>query len=169
MHTLIMFNSNHCQFILTIYQQLYNKKTKANALALIYQSIWLGFHVLSIIKGATTMTPIQCPYAEPIGGLTNTYTSQNTTHKKGFNVNILCAQETNCEFYKETLKCNFNMKKTLYSELDDYPTLLSNISFHSNLRIHYVDVTCPQAGTGTQAKAQPYHSWHSNVGYSLNC
>ena len=27
------------------------------------------------------------------------------------------------------------------TELDDYPTLSSNISFHSNLRIHYMDMT----------------------------
>ena len=46
------------------------------------------------------MTPVKCAYTGPIGGLTNTYTSQNTKHKKGFNVNILHAQETNCEFYK---------------------------------------------------------------------
>ena len=29
------------------------------------------------------------------------------------------------------------------SELDDYPTLSSNISFHCDLRIHYVDKTAP--------------------------
>ena len=29
------------------------------------------------------------------------------------------------------------------TELDDYPTLSSSISFHSNLRIHYVDMTTP--------------------------
>ena len=29
------------------------------------------------------------------------------------------------------------------TELDDYPTLSSNISFHFNLKIHYVDVTAP--------------------------
>ena len=60
------------------------------------------------------MTPVKCVYTEPTGRLTNTYTSQNTKHKKGFNVNILHAQETNCEFYNEMQKCNFNMEKTLY-------------------------------------------------------
>ena len=34
---------------------------------------------------------VKCPYTGPIGWLTNTYTSQNTLHKKGFNVNILQA------------------------------------------------------------------------------
>ena len=29
------------------------------------------------------------------------------------------------------------------TELDDCPTLSSNISFHSDLRIHYVDMTAP--------------------------
>ena len=70
--------------------------------------------MLSIIKGAAMMNAVRCAYTGPIGGLTNTYTSQNTKHKKGFNVNILHTQETNCKFYKETPKCNFNMEKTLY-------------------------------------------------------
>ena len=50
--------------------------------------------MLFIIKGAAmTTTTVKCVYIGPIGGLTNTYTSQNTKHKKGFNVNILHAQE----------------------------------------------------------------------------
>ena len=50
-------------------------------------------------KGAVTMTPVKCAYTGPIGELTNTYTSQYTKHKNGYNINILCAQETHCEFY----------------------------------------------------------------------
>ena len=59
------------------------------------------------------MTPVKCVNTGPISELTNTYTSQNTKHKKGFNVNILHTQETNCEFYKETLKYNFSYEKDI--------------------------------------------------------
>ena len=56
------------------------------------------------------------------------------------------------------------------TELDDYPTLSSIISFCADLEIQYVDMTAPhKQEKETQAKAQPYHSWHSNVGYSLDC
>ena len=89
-----MSNSSHCQYILTILPTIIQQNTKLHALPLIYQSIWLGFHVLFIIQGAVpTTTPVKCVYTGPIGGLTNTYTSQNTKHKKGFNVNILHTQE----------------------------------------------------------------------------
>ena len=93
MHMLIMSNINHCQYILTILPTIIQQNTKLHALPLIYQSIWLGFHVLSIIKGAVMMTQVKCVYTGPIGGLKNTYISQNAKHKKGFNVNILHAQE----------------------------------------------------------------------------
>ena len=58
-----------------------------------YQSTWLDLCVLSIIRGAAMTTTVKCAYTGAIGGLTNTYTNQNTKHKKGFNVNILCMQE----------------------------------------------------------------------------
>ena len=106
MHILIMFNSNHCWFILTILPTTIQQNTKLHALPLIYQSIWLGFCVLFIIKGAAmTNTPAKCVYIGPIDGLTNTYTNQNTKHKMGFNVNILCAQEQIVNFIWKTLKC----------------------------------------------------------------
>ena len=54
--------------------------------------------MLSLINGAVTNTPVKCVYTRPIGGLTNTYTSQNTKQKKGFNVNILHTR-TICKFY----------------------------------------------------------------------
>ena len=81
MHMLIMFNSNHCQFILTLLLTTIQQNTKTHALPLLYQNIWLGFHVLSIIKGAGMMTPVKYAYTGPIGGLTNMYTSQNTKYK----------------------------------------------------------------------------------------
>ena len=89
-----------------------------------------------------TTTPVKCAYTGAIGGLTNTYTSQNTKHKKGFNVNILHVQEQFVNFIIEHRSVNLN--KTLYNvptELDDYPTLSSIISFHANVKIQYVDMT----------------------------
>ena len=57
-----------------------------------------------------------------------------------------------------------------------FPTALTITShFHPALQnSNHYDPLCgydcsPQAGSGTWAKAQPYHSLHSNVGYSLNC
>ena len=92
------------------------------------------------------MTPVKCAYTRPIGGLTKTYTSQNTKHKKGFNVNILCAQETNCKFYKWTMKCKFNVKETLYY-VANWTCWLSHTViqdfFHSDLTIYYMDMTAP--------------------------
>ena len=51
----------------------------------------------------------------------------------------------------------------------DYLSLSSSIA-----ELKSYDPLCgydcsPQAGSGTWAKAQPYHSLHLNVGYSLNC
>ena len=141
-----MFKSNHCQFILTILLTTIQQNTKVHALPLLYQSIWLGFHVLSIIKGAVMTTLVKCVYTGPIGELSNTYTSQNTKHKKGFNVHMLHAQETNCELYNWTLKCKFNMKKTL-CYVPNWTWWLSHTViqhfFHSNLTIHYKDMTAP--------------------------
>ena len=113
MHILIMSNSNHCWFILTILPTSIQQNTKLHALPIIYKSIWLGFCVSFIIKGATmTTTPVKCAYTGPIGGLTNTYTSHNTEHKKGFNSNILYTQE---QFVKFTIKHqNVNLNMTLY-------------------------------------------------------
>ena len=88
-----MSKSNDCQYILTILPITIQLNTKLHALPLIYQSIWLGFHVLSIIKGAAMTTPVKYAYTGPICGLTNTYTRKNTIYKKGFNVNILYTHE----------------------------------------------------------------------------
>ena len=74
MHILIMSNSNHCQYILTILPTTIQQNTKAHALPFIYQRIWLGFYVLAIIKAVVTTTPVKCVYTGLIGGLTNTYT-----------------------------------------------------------------------------------------------
>ena len=101
-----MSNSNHCQFILTILPATIQQNTKLHALPLIYQHIWFGFHMLSIIKGTAMMTPVKCAYTGPIGGLRNTYTSQNTKHKKGFNVNILHTQEQFVNFIVNTKVLN---------------------------------------------------------------
>ena len=69
--------------------------------------------MLSIIKGAvTTTTQVKCEYTGPIGALTNTYASQNTKHKKGFNVNILHMQEQFVNFIIKHQSVNLN--KTLY-------------------------------------------------------
>ena len=69
--------------------------------------------MLFIIKGAAmTTTPLKGVYTGPIGGLTNTYTSQNTKHKKGFNANILHVQEQFVNFIIKQQSVNLN--KTLY-------------------------------------------------------
>ena len=64
-------------------------------------------------------------------------------HKKGFNVNILHTQETNCEFYNWTLKHKFNMKETLYY-VPNWTWWLSHTVIqhflHSDITIHYVDM-----------------------------
>ena len=56
MHILIMLIRNHCQFILTILLTITQQNTRTHALPLPYYSTWLGFCVLSIIKGAATVT-----------------------------------------------------------------------------------------------------------------
>ena len=69
--------------------------------------------MLFIIEGAVmTITPVKCAHTGPIGGLTNTYTSQDTKTKKGFNVNILCMQEHFVNFIIKHQSVNLN--KTLY-------------------------------------------------------
>ena len=113
MYISIISNSNHCWFILTILPTTIQQNTKLKALPLIYQSIRLGFCVLSIIKGnAMIITQGKSVYTGPIGGLIKTYTSQHTKHKKGFNVNILHMQEQFMNFIIKHQSVNLN--KTLY-------------------------------------------------------
>ena len=72
----------------------------------------------------------------------------------------------------ETLKCTFEHEKhcimfpsALLITPHCHPALLS---LQSYTPLHGYNCS-PQAGLGTEAKAQPYHLLHSNVGYSLNC
>ena len=89
---------------------------------------------------------MKCAYTGPIDGLTNTCTSQNTVHKKRFNVNILCTQEINGEFIIENWNVYFNIEKTLYY-VPKWTWWLSHTViqhfFHSYLTIHYMDMTAP--------------------------
>ena len=56
MHILIMLLSNHGPLILTILPTTTQQNTRTHALPLLYHSTWIGFCVLSIIKGAVMMT-----------------------------------------------------------------------------------------------------------------
>ena len=45
------------------------------------------------------------------------------------------------------------------TKLDGYPTFSSNISFHTNLKIHYMDMTDPQK---QEHRLMHSHTTHSN-------
>ena len=140
MHILIMFHSNNCQFILTT-SLITTQQKPLNYMhyPLIYQSTRFGLYVLSKIKGTAKTSPVKCVYTGPIGELTNINTSQNTKHKKDLML-IYCVQE------KQIGNANFiwiNIVLCSQLNLMIYPTLSSIISFHSNLKIRYVDMTSP--------------------------
>ena len=84
-----MLHSNHCQFILTILPTTTHQETLENMHYPYYVIVpGLAFVSCPLLRCCVD-DPVKCPYTGPIGWLTNTYTSQNTLHKKGFNVNIL--------------------------------------------------------------------------------
>ena len=53
---------------------------------------------LAFVCCADNDDTVKCSYTGQIVWLTNTYTSQNTLHTKGFNVNILHNLDINGEF-----------------------------------------------------------------------
>ena len=84
-----MLYSNHCQFILTILLTTAHQNTKMHALPLLYHSTQLGLFGLSIVRCCNDDT-VKCPYTDPVDWLTNTFTSQNTLHKRDLML-IYCA------------------------------------------------------------------------------
>ena len=69
-------------------------------------------------------------------GINKHYTSQNTKHNKGFNVNIL---DTNGE--KLMIYNRIALYYVPILNLMIHSTLSSNISFYSDVNIHFVDMT----------------------------
>ena len=113
-------------------------------------------NTLSEIKGPAMTSAVKCAYTGPIGKLTNTNTSQNTKHKKGFNIHILCMKS---DWFKLNMSehCIMSQRNFMIS-----PTLSSNISFHSDVEIHYMDITAPHK------QEQEYRLRHSHTTHNIH-
>ena len=91
MHIIILFHCNCFDYFNNLPNN-YTKNTKSHELPLVCQSTWSGFLCVVQNNYTATTSAVKHAHTRPIGALTNTIISQNTKHKKGFNINILCTQ-----------------------------------------------------------------------------